>query len=464
MFSEVHKQEPQNHHQHHEKTSEFLNKKVPMDGIELLLGRDKLPENLGQQLDNETALSDVDDLISDENKFQNNFSRRHRDKIKIRRKNKFMNNKFNNFPQNPLRQNITEIKSDDSLLSESDAENEIEEEDSQDDNNNDDEEDEEEDEDVEEEDNIEEQSYETKWKSPSAMSKDEIISEKMDLIYRYGKLEGNGYKSGLDINIKTNLPTLRSEVNKLERLRNVQRSIRFQRKILVSFTSGTEYCNKKYNPYRFALDGWSGEVLENIGDYDEVFEELHDKYSESVEMAPELRLMTMIGGSGLMFHLSNTLFKSSTPELSDILKNNPHLMKQVQEEALKSMAFKNSNDPMFNMMMQGINEKKRQQSKQEQWQGRPGYAPPRANGFTNPEPSNSTSSLRTNVSQVPTDQGIMNQTTMEGPIGFDDILSQLDSKNNSFVSPEDVSNNIKNVRTRKSRKKNKVTEVIDLDL
>jgi len=375
-----------------------------------------------------------------------------------------MNNKFNNFPQNPLRQNITEIKSDDSLLSESDAENEIEEEDSQDDNNNDDEEDEEEDEDVEEEDNIEEQSYETKWKSPSAMSKDEIISEKMDLIYRYGKLEGNGYKSGLDINIKTNLPTLRSEVNKLERLRNVQRSIRFQRKILVSFTSGTEYCNKKYNPYRFALDGWSGEVLENIGDYDEVFEELHDKYSESVEMAPELRLMTMIGGSGLMFHLSNTLFKSSTPELSDILKNNPHLMKQVQEEALKSMAFKNSNDPMFNMMMQGINEKKRQQSKQEQWQGRPGYAPPRANGFTNPEPSNSTSSLRTNVSQVPTDQGIMNQTTMEGPIGFDDILSQLDSKNNSFVSPEDVSNNIKNVRTRKSRKKNKVTEVIDLDL
>ena len=34
-----------------------------------------------------------------------------------------------------------------------------------------------------------------KWRSPSKMTKDEITSEKMDLLYRYSRLENNGYKS-----------------------------------------------------------------------------------------------------------------------------------------------------------------------------------------------------------------------------------------------------------------------------
>jgi hypothetical protein len=60
--------------------------------------------------------------------------------------------------------------------------------------------------------------------------------------------------------------------------------------------------------------------MENVSDYDEVFEELHDKYSDSVKMAPELKLIAMVAGSGFMFHLTNSLFKSASPKLSDILK------------------------------------------------------------------------------------------------------------------------------------------------
>jgi len=318
------------------------------------------------------------------------------------------------------------------------------------------------------------------WKSPSNMTKDEIVSEKMDLLYRYGRLEGNGYTSGLNLNMRTPLETLRSEVNKLERMRNVQRSIRTQRKLLISFASGTEYVNKRYNPYKFSLDGWSGEVLENIGDYDEVFEELHDKYKESVQMAPELKLLTMVGGSGLMFHLSNTLFKSSTPQLNDILQKNPDIMAQIQREALNSMATANSSDPLFGMMMQGVHEKQRQQAQQPEWQGRPGYAPPRTSSvpmssFTmpNPQPSNSTSSIGADVNQVPQGQGIVNQNVMNGPVGFDDILSQLNSGNmastglisdveeETDVPTKEVNTKpVKNIRTRKPKNEN----VIDLDM
>ena len=52
---------------------------------------------------------------------------------------------------------------------------------------------------------------------------------------------------------------------------------------------------------------------------------------------------------------------------------------------------------------------------------------------------------------------------MEGPSGFDDILNQLD--NNSFDSPpQPTENTVKSIKTKRVRKKPKVSEVIDLDL
>jgi len=525
---------------------EFRNKRVPLDGIELLLNREKIPDALGKRMDKknikesnynspapkDNLLSDLDDIISDAESIQNdrrfNPHTRSRQKARMKRRvikrkkhrmqeaeqnNFFPSSRFerterpterpserHNRPptprplsdednlQNEPNDDVSDIVSDgehhhedlkeggeslnsdsgddrsrsgDSDGSRSDLGSDYSG-DSRSDSGSDD----------------GMPSAEKKWRSPSEMTKDEIVSEKMDLLYRYGRLEGNGYKSGLNLNMRTPLETLRSEVNKLERMRNVQRSIRTQRKLLISFASGTEYCNKRYNPYKFALDGWSGEVLENIGDYDEVFEELHDKYKDSVQMAPELKLLTMVGGSGLMFHLSNTLFKSSTPQLNDILQKNPDIMAQIQREALNSMATTNSSDPIFGMMMQGINEKKRQAAQQPSWDGRPGYAPPRTTaGFTmpNPQASNMSTNVGANVNQVPQGQGIINaQRTMTGPDGFDDILSQLNSGNmaqtglisdvEEDVAPAEVRNvSTKPVRKRRTRKP-KGENVIDLDM
>jgi len=531
---------------------EFKNKRVPLDGIELLLNREKIPDALGKRMDKknikeshynppepkDNLLSDLDDIISDAESIQNNrrFSSpthsRHKARMKRRvikrKKHRMQETERNNFfpssrfertektertertsekhdrPPTPrplsdedkLRNepndDVSDIVSDgehhhedlgeggESLNSDSgddrsrrsgdDSDGSASGSDLGSDYSGDSRSDSGSDDGM--------PSAEKKWRSPSEMTKDEIVSEKMDLLYRYGRLEGNGYKSGLNLNMRTPLETLRSEVNKLERMRNVQRSIRTQRKLLISFASGTEYCNKRYNPYKFALDGWSGEVLENIGDYDEVFEELHDKYKDSVQMAPELKLLTMVGGSGLMFHLSNTLFKSSTPQLNDILQKNPDIMAQIQREALNSMATTNASDPIFGMMMQGINEKKRQAAQQPSWDGRPGYAPPRTTtGFTmpNPQASNMSTNVGANVNQVPQGQGIINQNVMSGPEGFDDILSQLNAGNmaqtglisdveEDMGAPTEVRNiNTKPVRKRRTRKP-KGENVIDLDM
>jgi hypothetical protein len=48
----------------------------------------------------------------------------------------------------------------------------------------------------------------------------------------------------------------------------------------------------------------------------------------------------MVGGSAFMYHLQNSMFKSSLPDAGDVLRQNPDLAKQFQEATLNSMGQK----------------------------------------------------------------------------------------------------------------------------
>ena len=72
-----------------------------------------------------------------------------------------------------------------------------------------------------------------------------------------------------------------------------------------------EFLNNKFDPFDVNLDGWAEQINENIDDYDEIFEELHEKYKSKAKMAPELKLLFQLGGSAIMIHMTNTMFKSA---------------------------------------------------------------------------------------------------------------------------------------------------------
>ena len=519
--------------------AEFGGAKVPLEGIELLLNRDKVPNDLGKKMDKETKehgkehgkeherpqappasrflrpdrrergsrpsggagglMAELDDVISDaESAVDSSDRRRPRRRPRFRRnrdrdrgshppKASFFPSSKGASPPTPPRERSDDeesVGSDISVssgdvrhASGSDLESISEESgdsgsDSGDDRDTESRADGDSGSESEEEDLGEKQ---RRWRPPSHMSREEILAEKEQLLYDYGRLAENGYRTGIRLSMKTPLETLRAEVFRLKKLRSVQRSIRFQRKMLISVTSGLEYCNKRFNPYKFALDGWSGEVLDNIGDYDEVFEELHDKYSDSVQMAPELKLIAMVGGSGLMYHLSNTLFKSSTPQLNDILASNPNIMSQIQGAALNQMASQHSNDPIFGMMMGGLNMQQQQRAQGGQTFSQAGAEPAPRTSFDRaqptrpqrrgPQPSNASASVGASVSEVPSGQGIM-----KGPEGVDDILAQLngvEASQASLVSDveEDEVREVTTSRPRARRtRKPKADNVIDLDM
>jgi len=116
--------------------------------------------------------------------------------------------------------------------------------------------------------------------------------------------------------------------------------------MLMAFISGTEYMNSRYDPFTIKLDGWSEQVNENINDYDDIFEELHSKYkSTGKKMAPELRLFISLSGSAFMFHLTSRMFKEQPmPDVENVLKSDPELMKQFQNAAAKQYMMGNNNN------------------------------------------------------------------------------------------------------------------------
>lgn len=192
-------------------------------------------------------------------------------------------------------------------------------------------------------------SPEDEFKPIHRMSATEIKNEKIDYIYKFKKLGEQGIRTTMNYNMNSNLDEMRNEYLKLKKQREIDNSVKFQRKILMAGVTGLEFLNNKFDPFSVNLDGWSESVNEGIYDYDEIFEELYAKYGGGdSEVAPELRLLFALGSSAFMFHLQNTMFKSSLPGMDDIMKQNPDLMKQFAQAAAKSMGDK---EPGFSNMM-----------------------------------------------------------------------------------------------------------------
>ena len=170
------------------------------------------------------------------------------------------------------------------------------------------------------------------------------IAEKREILYQLNRLQAKGHNIPHNFTMASDLNEMRSEYERIVRDKDVDASIRFQRKMLMAFVTGTEYLNSRYDPFAIKLEGWSEQVHENINDYDDIFEELHNKYkAKGKKMAPELRLFISLSGSAFMFHLTSKMFKeSSIPGVEEVFKANPALMKQFQSAAAKQFVYKNT--------------------------------------------------------------------------------------------------------------------------
>jgi hypothetical protein len=242
-------------------------------------------------------------------------------------------------------------------------------------------------------------------------SDEDIEKEKIELLYQFDRMEKKGMKLPQRFTMESSLGDMKAEFERIKRDKEVDASVAFQKKMLLAFTSGVEFLNNRFDPFDVKLDGWSENMHESIDDYDDVCEELHHKYKSKSKMAPEIKLLMMMGSSAFMFHLTNTMFKSSLPQVGDVLKQNPNLMKQFAAATANTMA-QSGNDQtgmssMFSNMFGG------------------------GGGGGNP-------GMMSGVDQIPKQNFKMN-----GPSNMDDILKNLGNEERletmSTATPSEIS-------------------------
>ena len=167
------------------------------------------------------------------------------------------------------------------------------------------------------------------------MSNEERLREKLLYLRKLEDLERKGVTLSKKYSMESSLLEMKGEFELIKNEKEKKNSVKFQGKMLMAFVSALEFLNNKFDPFDVHLDGWSEAVNENIEEYDDVFTELHEKYRGKAKMAPELKLLFMLGGSGAMLHMTNTMFKSSMPGMDDIMRQNPELMQQFTIPCLK---------------------------------------------------------------------------------------------------------------------------------
>lgn len=326
------------------------------------------------------------------------------------------------------------------------------------------------------------------------LSPEELLKEKFSVLRKLEALEAKGVKLTKKYSMESNLQEMKGEYEMIIAEKEKSNSVKFQGKMLMAAITGIEFLNNRFDPFDVKLDGWGEQVNENIDDYDEIFAELHEKYKSKAKMAPELKLLFQLGGSAIMVHMTNTMFKSAMPGMDDIMRQNPELMQQFTQAAVSSMG---QSSPGFGGFMNGI------MGEQQQRRTAP---PPNVTPGPPPAPMK-TRVDRSERSQIPVNRPDMNaargggggvdisdtfqsvgpeapqrssksaRPEMKGPSDISDILSGLKTKtvtvNNSGTVPVNDSSTVSiqdlkdmansKVPSRSRRKKSEKTS-ISLDI
>jgi len=278
--------------------------------------------------------------------------------------------------------------------------------------------------------------------SQPQMTKEELLRDKFKFLRKLEALEKKGVELSKKYNMESSLQEMQGEYETIMEEKEKSNSVKFQGNMLMACINGIEFLNGRFDPFDIKLDGWGEQLNENINDYDEIFGELHEKYKSKASMAPELKLLFQLGGSAMMVHMTNTMFKSAMPGMDDILRQNPDLMRSFQSAAVNTMSQSNPGLSGFMNNVMGANSGSGSGPPPPMATQGPNAIPtplsrPGNNNFANRPDLNMGRSnfvddginIRENTQKMPVfEKSSRNRPEMKGPSDISDILSGLKTK------------------------------------
>lgn len=158
---------------------------------------------------------------------------------------------------------------------------------------------------------------------PVVMSAQESRMKKIELLRRLSEIKTKGYKLSKEYDFNSSIEEMQYEYDLLKSFAEKRNGIKLYKNILLNVTSAVEFVNEKYDPFDFHLSGWSEHLSYDIDSYDDVLEDLYEKYKGTgKKMPPEIKLLLLIIASASAFHFTKS--QSNTSKLnmgSNILGN-----------------------------------------------------------------------------------------------------------------------------------------------
>jgi hypothetical protein len=142
------------------------------------------------------------------------------------------------------------------------------------------------------------------------------------------------YNSGF--NMESNYDEVEDEYEGAMEDKRRKDAVKISQNWLITMVNTIEYGNAFFDPFGISLDGWGESISEDIDSYNEIFEQLHEKYKGG-KMSPELSLLLRLGFSASVVHFSNKALSSATPGFNDVIKQSPELMRMFTNATVDSM-------------------------------------------------------------------------------------------------------------------------------
>ena len=174
----------------------------------------------------------------------------------------------------------------------------------------------------------------------SDLTPDEEMRKKKVLLFKLKRFQKKGYTLSRPYTMESELIDIQAEVESIKREANLSASVETLKKGLMVSAYLIEMLNTKFDPINAKLENWSNQVKDDIenGDYDEVFEELYDKYTDSLDMPPEMKLISMLGTSALQYHIAQVIVAKTLTDnnVNEVLHKNPQIKRDIMNAVNQS--------------------------------------------------------------------------------------------------------------------------------
>ena len=271
----------------------------------------------------------------------------------------------------------------------------------------------------------------------------EVRMRKIELLRRLSEIKSKGFSLTKEYNFNSSIDEMEYEYELLKSFADKRNGIKIYKNILLNGVSIIEFVNDKYDPFDFHLQGWGEHMSVEVDSYDDVLEELYEKYKGTGKSTPpELKLLFLIIASASAFHFTKS--QTTIPGLDKILTKNPDLISRLINPQKQKSQFMSEQELNIQKQRELIQQKEKE-FKQQQTE----------KIMREPAPSNQSSNkiLSKGVPEIrvpPNVQDILNRIkNVQANTGNTDTQDETSSNNDRLISDTNISNK-KNKKTKPS--------------